>query len=110
MGNTAQQLLFAHTTSGDITPLLSGYYDTVNAGMKQVPQSYSTIFEDQEATLGGGLSKEEWLFFSDNVKEVQAAEEAGMRAVVLVRPGNAELSEEDKKDKWVVESFDEVEI
>ena len=63
----AQKLLFCHTNiaaleKGDLTPYLTGYYDTVNAGMKQDPQSYRSIADDTE------IKPEEWLFLSDNVK------------------------------------------
>jgi enolase-phosphatase E1 len=45
-----------------MTPLLSSYYDTVNAGMKQDAASYASISEKE------GIKPSEWLFLSDNVK------------------------------------------
>lgn len=49
-------------------------------------------------------------FLSDNVKEVDAAREAGMQAFVVVREGNAVLSVEDRERNRVVESFEEIKI
>jgi enolase-phosphatase E1 len=40
------------------------------------------------------------------VREVVAAREAGMQAVVVVRPGNAELGEEERRGQRLVESFE----
>jgi enolase-phosphatase E1 len=39
---------------------------------------------------------------SDHVGEVRAAMEAGMIGGVVVREGNAPLSEEDKVGMWVI--------
>lgn len=38
-----------------------------------------------------------WLFLSDNVKEVRAAREAGMQSYVVVREGNAVLTEQERE-------------
>jgi hypothetical protein len=61
---TAQKLLFEHTDTPqtDLTPLFSGYYDTVNAGLKQDPTSYAAIADKE------GIPAQRWLFLSDNVK------------------------------------------
>lgn len=53
---------------------------------------------------------EDILFLSDNVKEVAAAHEAGMLAVVLDRPGNAPLSEEDRESFSIVSSLDQIDV
>ncbi len=39
----AQKLLFRHTDAGDLTPLLTDYFDTINAGPKQDSASYEAI-------------------------------------------------------------------
>jgi enolase-phosphatase E1 len=64
MYSTAQRLLFKYTDTalGDMTPLFSGYYDTVNAGLKQEPSSYQSIIAKE------GIEPEAWLFLSDNIK------------------------------------------
>ncbi|TGZ77814.1 2,3-diketo-5-methylthio-1-phosphopentane phosphatase [Ascodesmis nigricans] len=96
----AQRLLFTHTTSGDLTPHLSAYHDPVTSGPKTLSSSYTHI------AAAEGVVPEEWVFYSDNVREVEAATEAGMRAVVVVRPGNRELSEEERGRWGVVGGFD----
>lgn len=48
------------------------------------------------------------LFLSDNVKEIMAAQEAGMSALIVDRPGNADLTSRDKKVSDVVTNFSEL--
>jgi enolase-phosphatase E1 len=102
----AQKLLFAHTDSGDLTPLLTDYFDTTTAGPKTESKSYRTI-----AARYPEWKAREWLFLSDNVREVRAALEAGMRACVVRRPGNPPLGEMGGADGLeVVDSFEEVKV
>lgn len=103
----AQKLLFAHTNGdpADLTPSISGYFDTVNAGTKQAAESYRKI-----VAAAGGPPPGEWLFLSDNVAEVEAALEAGMRSVVVRRPGNAELPEGVDGRLRVVDSFEKLDV
>jgi enolase-phosphatase E1 len=49
-------------------------------------------------------------FLSDNVKEVEAAISAGMKSLVVDRPGNAVLTEEDKKRFEVVDTFEKISL
>jgi enolase-phosphatase E1 len=102
----AQKLLFGHTDGepADLNPLLSGYFDTVTAGPKTERASYEAILAKAETAVPAG----EWLFLSDNVREVEAAKEAGMQSFVVDRPGNAPLSEEDRRRHRVITSFDEL--
>lgn len=103
----AQKLLFQYTNTtpeADLNPLLSGYFDTVNAGLKQEFGSYLKIVETR------GEENSKWLFLSDNVGEVRAAREAGMKSFVVVREGNAKLSDEEKEGQVLIESFREIEI
>ncbi|KAK7207506.1 HAD-like domain-containing protein [Myxozyma melibiosi] len=97
----AQILLFSHTEKGDLTRGIQGYYDTVNAGMKQDKSSYEKIAD----TIAAGEQKNNILFLSDNVKEIAAAKEAGLEAFVVERPGNAPLTDEDRKAHIVIENF-----
>ena len=76
---TAQQLLFRHSTAGDLTPLLSGYFDTTT-GPKQDAASYGTI----AAALR--LPPEAVLFLSDHPAEIAAAQAAGLKAIQVTRP------------------------
>jgi len=103
----AQKLLFQYTNStpADLRPLISNYFDTVNAGPKTAKQSYETI----AATLPE-VSIHRWLFLSDNVKEVAAAKEAGMESFVVVREGNAVLTESEREGQVLVTSFREVDL
>ena len=45
-----------------------------------------------------------------SVIEVRAAIEAGMASFVTDRPGNAPLTDEDKKELVVIKSLEEVEL
>jgi enolase-phosphatase E1 len=102
----AQKLLFKHTNHSerpDLTGVISDYFDTVNAGLKTEASSYAKI-----AAQHPDIPVGEWLFLSDNVKEVEAAKAAGMQSFVVDRPGNAELSDEDRRRHRVVKSFEEI--
>ena len=65
----AQKLLFAHTDYGDLTPLFSGYFDTLIGGKKE-PQSYSNIAKNID------IPPEHLLFLSDIKDELDAAKTA----------------------------------
>ena len=82
----AQKLLFAHTTEGDLNPLLDAYFDLAT-GSKKEALTYSRIAE----TLG--VAPERILFLSDIAAELDAATSAGVAAVRLVRPGTEPGSE-----------------
>ena len=77
----AQQLLFRYSNFGDLTSLISGYFDT-RTGPKRASASYATI----AAALGA--APDELLFFSDVVEELDAARAAGCGTQLVVRPGN----------------------
>jgi len=77
----AQKLFFAHTTAGDLTPRLSGYYDTTT-GSKREPASYVAIATDCR------LPPNDILFISDLVDELNAAQSAGMMTALALRLGN----------------------
>ncbi|MBK8037140.1 MAG: acireductone synthase [Verrucomicrobiaceae bacterium] len=84
----AQRLFFAHTTAGDLTPRLSGYYDTTT-GSKREAASYTAIATDC------GLPPNDILFISDLVDELNAAQSAGMITALALRPGNKPQPEND---------------
>lgn len=77
----AQRLWFGHTAFGDLTPRLSGYFDTRNAGPKRDRSSYEAI------TAAIGIPAGRTLFASDTPEELDAAQQAGWRTVQVVRPG-----------------------
>lgn len=76
----AQKLIFRHSETGDLTPLLSGYFDTTT-GPKRAPESYVAI-------AGAiGLPVADILFLSDVAGETEAAKAAGMPALLIDRGG-----------------------
>ncbi|WP_416969151.1 acireductone synthase [Streptomyces sp. 4F14] len=77
----AQQAWFTNSPEGDLTSLVSGLYDTENAGPKQDAASYRRI----ASAAGVGASR--LLFLSDRPGELDAAREAGWHAVGIRRPG-----------------------
>ena len=77
----AQQLLFAHTDAGDLTPLIDNYFDT-KTGPKREAESYQRIAQVLN------LHPNEILFISDVVDELAAAQSAGMNPLLSLRPGN----------------------
>ncbi|KAJ1974724.1 enolase-phosphatase E1, partial [Dimargaris xerosporica] len=81
---SAQKLLFGYSNHGDLTPYLSGYYDT-NFGPKLEASSYTRIVGDI------GLPPNQVIFVSDNFKEIEAATSAGLLTAISVRLGNAPL-------------------
>lgn len=109
----AQKLLFRHVqdpSSSDPSATISledricDWFDTTNAGLKTQKDSYQLIANKLR------LEARQVLFFSDNVNEVKAAKQAGMDAFVVDRPGNAPLSEGDRKEFTVVTSLDQVNL
>jgi enolase-phosphatase E1 len=78
----AQQLLFGHSTAGDLTPRIHAYFDTTT-GPKKVTSSYQAIAGALETEPG------QILFLSDVIAELDAAREAGFQIALSVRPGHA---------------------
>ncbi|KAI9721504.1 MAG: hypothetical protein M1812_002266 [Candelaria pacifica] len=103
---SAQKLFFQHTntTKGDLSHLIADYFDTNNAGPKTDPQSYTIVANALKVDSKGIL------FLSDSVREVAAAQDAGMESVVVIREGNAPLSEVEKQNYTNIESFDELSL
>jgi 2,3-diketo-5-methylthio-1-phosphopentane phosphatase len=78
----AQKLLFRYSNFGDLTPLIAGYFDT-RTGPKMESASYAAIAAAMK------VAPAELLFFSDAVRELDAAREAGCGTRLVVREGNA---------------------
>ena len=74
----AQKLFFGHSDAGDLTPLISGWFDT-EIGGKREAASYRAIAE------AVGIPAGEILFLSDVVQELDAAREAGMQTRLVDR-------------------------
>lgn len=77
---TAQKLIFGHSENGDLTPLLSAYFDT-KVGAKREFKSYQTIAEELKVPAA------DVTFFSDIKEELDAARAAGMKTIHLFRSG-----------------------
>lgn len=77
----AQRSWFAHTPEGDLRRLVSGYFDTENAGAKRSAASYRTI------CAATGAAPADTVFLSDVVDELDAARDAGWHTVGVRRPG-----------------------
>lgn len=78
----AQQLLFKYSDAGDLTPLLSGYFDT-RIGAKRELASYAAILQQLQ------LPPNQVLFLSDVVAELDPARELGIATVQLIREQQA---------------------
>jgi len=83
----AQQLLFRYTSRGDLTSLVSGWFDTTNAGLKGDEGSYRKI----AAALG--VETGDIVFFSDSIAEIEASRAAGVHSALICRPGNPPVTE-----------------
>jgi enolase-phosphatase E1 len=77
----AQRLLFAHTDAGDLTKLITSYFDTTT-GSKISAASYTLISSALR------LPAHEILFISDATAELDAAFTAGMQTVLCARESN----------------------
>lgn len=128
----AQKLLFGHVQQPDtgsnagreqldLTDLFEGWFDTVNAGLKTEKSSYSKIAAalkvthmvsptPKQITNTKKRDPEAILFLSDNVEEVDAAIAAGMKSILVDRPGNAEVPEDDRQRLTVVPSLSDINI
>lgn len=97
----SQKLLFTHSNYGDIIDLFSGFFDTTT-GNKLESDSYKKIADEI------GMQVDEILFLTDNPKEAVAAVISGMQCNLVIRKGNAELSEDDKMKYSTITSFCEL--
>jgi enolase-phosphatase E1 len=82
----AQLLLFRHSNFGDLTPLISGYFDT-RTGPKTAKGSYESIASAMSC------DPREIMFFSDAVRELDPAREAGCHTRLVMRDGNAPVED-----------------
>ncbi|MBW3166511.1 acireductone synthase [Ferrimonas balearica] len=74
----AQDLLFKHSNEGDLSALFYGHFDT-NLGQKKTVQAYKNILNVIS------LWPKHVLFVSDDVEELNAARDAGLRTCQVVR-------------------------
>ena len=96
----AQQLLFRHSSAGDLTRFLGWFFDTTT-GPKSDPTSYRRI------AAAMSVSADAVLFISDVTRELDAARSAGMQTRLSRRPGNAPQT---THDHLAIESLLEVDV
>jgi enolase-phosphatase E1 len=77
----AQRAWFSHSPAGDLTPMISAYFDTENAGAKRDADSYRKI----ATTIGRAAPT--IAFLSDVRAELDAARAAGWCTIGVDRPG-----------------------
>ena len=70
----AQQLIYQHSTAGDLSGLFSAWFDT-NIGVKHSASSYQTISKILDAAAN------HILFISDSLAELDAASTAGLQVL-----------------------------
>lgn len=75
---SAQKLFFGFSDAGDLSPLVSGWFDT-EVGGKREADSYRHIVQ------AIGVPAGEILFLSDVVEELDAAREAGLQTRLIDR-------------------------
>ncbi|RUS91677.1 hypothetical protein EGW08_000503 [Elysia chlorotica] len=97
----SQKLLFAHSSYGDLTDIFLGHFDTTT-GSKTDSASYKKIAAEI------GQEAKEVLFLTNTPQEAEAAVTAGMRSALLIRPGNAKLTDEHLQNFACIEKFDEL--
>ena len=94
----AQQLLFGHSDFGDMRPLFQAWFDTTT-GPKRDTQSYSKIAQALD------FRPDHILFLSDVSAELDAAREAGLQTIHLVRDDSIMPT-----DHEAVTSFDAIHL
>lgn len=97
----AQKLLFANSSQGDLTDVFSGHFDTTT-GSKTESASYKKI----AAEIGN--EPKDILFLTDIPEEAEAAVAGGLRSALVIRPGNADLTDEHLQNFACIERFDEL--
>ena len=98
----AQELFFGYSQDGNLLPLFKGHFDTLVGGKRET-QSYRNILAELQKTHAG-LNAKDVLFLSDIKEELDAAKEAGMQTVWLLRDSDIPEDAEHK----AVKSFAEI--
>lgn len=94
----AQRLLFQHSTYGDLSGSIKGYFD-LDVGSKQHAGSY------REIAAKIPCEAREVLFLSDVVNELECAKSAGMQTALVLRGKDAKPTSSELDS---IRSFDEV--
>jgi enolase-phosphatase E1 len=93
----AQRLVFRYSIFGDLTGQIAAYFDT-RTGAKTATASYAAI------AAAANLQPHQVLFFSDVVRELDPAREAGFDTRLVVREGNPPVA--DARGHRTIHSFD----
>lgn len=99
--NEAQKLLFGYSDKGNLNEYFAGNFDTTT-GSKTEKQSYMDIVAEI------GVKASEVLFLTDLPREAAPAAEADLKVAIVVREGNTALTEEEKSQYSVINSFAEL--
>jgi enolase-phosphatase E1 len=83
----AQQMLYGHSSGGDLRPVFSHWFDT-RLGAKNDSSSYRAIAERLNC------APKRVLFISDANAELVAARTAGMQVLFSERPGNPQTADD----------------
>jgi enolase-phosphatase E1 len=94
----AQRLLFSTIPSGDLTRYIAAFFDTA-VGPKTESKSYKNIASSMSRRSNN------FLFISDTIKEIVAAKEAGMQALLCKRDMD---SFESSQSNIVIHNFEEI--
>lgn len=94
----AQKLLFEYSIHGDLLKYFNGFFDT-EVGAKQESDSYKNILSKISE------NPSDVVFLTDVVKEAAAAKEAGLSTIIVVREGNAPLTDEENITYTTIKSF-----
>lgn len=97
----AQRVLFANSDQGDLSALFGGNFDTTT-GPKREARSYEAI------ARAIGVAAADVVFLSDVDAELDAARDAGMQTIRLLRPADTPPGATTSHPSAV--SFDEIEI
>ncbi|WGW11823.1 acireductone synthase [Saxibacter everestensis] len=100
---TSQRPWFKYSPEGDLSGLITDYFDTVKAGPKKAAESYRTI------ARALGDEPGQLVFFSDHPEEIAAASHAGWQVLAFSREGEPWFGA-DFGDAPVVGSFADVEV
>ncbi len=100
-GTPEEQVLILRTSDkGDLTGLVDGCFGTTDMGTKYTSDSYKRISDKIQT------SPSQIIFLSDTPQELDAADKAGYKSILVVRPGNKPVDGNYNR----VNSFDEVNV
>lgn len=96
------KMLFANTPDGDITDVFVNFFDEATVGPKTEKESYMKIAAEIKSDPGNIL------YLCDTPEEAEAACKAGWRCALVIRPGNADLTDEHLQNFACIEQLDEL--